>query len=613
MKANLFFLLAWLLLFAGVSTQPLFAADRLLRFVGADASICVEASQLGERLPALTRSTLLGRLQNSSIYREWLKSTDYQKLEHARETVEKLTGKPIGQFAAELFGESLVLALYPVADGKLAGVLLTRAASEEVLEAALDAWRRAEPWELTRIEHAGQTYFRRAKPAKGKQRGEIQYYVAIGRLFAISDRESLIRQVIDLSQAPLKNKRTNTKTVGGANRENLFDSAFYQRARRSLSRDSVASVYVNPRQLDDLVKPKPHEPSPPQALVELWRRCESLVFGIRLDEEGIVLEAVAHYKASDASAQWSRLIEKTSGPPDFLQKVPRHALAAVAGRHDLAGLARLFLEQIKRAPESKRQQFNNLRQVARGLLLGLDLFDDVLPSLKANWGLYVVPAQQSRGDAPPVDGLMAFELPADAKPSSGDGKANLRDALHNGLNTGLNLLTALHNGTSPKVLAIVRNRKVSRPPQTDTVLLRWIEGFGPYQPAYAITPDHLVFSSSPKLIEEFLSAETGKRLISDPKFRRWRESFFPQANQIVFVNVAEVRDFIAAEREYFVRQAIRSESITAAEAKKRLKRLDDLLQLVDGAFIAGRIADDHVRLVLGVALDEPARQSDNAR
>ena len=603
MKAKAFFQLAWLLFFAFASSRPSLAADRLLRLVGSDVGICVEASNLGKRLPVLADSQLAERLQNSSFYRQWRESKDYRKLEHAREIIEKLTGKPFEQFATELFGESVVLALYPAGGDKLAGVLLTQTSKEKDLQAALDAWNGAEPrHRLERLEHAGQTYFRRTKPPAGKKRGEVLYYVTLGRLFAFSDTESLIQQVIELNRASTGNGPTNAKAAGDAGRECLFDSASYQTARRSLSPDSVVSVYLNPRQLDDAIKPKPHEPDPPQALVEIWRRCESLVFGIRLGE-GIVVEAVAHYKQSDASGKWTRLIERTSGPPDFLQRVPRNALAAVAGQHDLDGLSQLVLEQM---PKPKRQQLNAFRQIARGLLLGLDLFDDVLPNLKPNWVLYVVPAQQSRGDAPPVDGLLALELPADAKPNAARRKANLRDALHNGLNTALHLAVAAHNGKSPKVPAIVRDTEVPYPGQTDKVLVRWIEGMEPYQPAYAITPNHLIFSSSRKLIEEFISTEPEERLISDDGFQRWRESFFPQASQVLFVNVARVRDFVAGHREYFVRQAVRRKTVDAAEAARRVKRLDDVLQLADGAFMAARIADDHVRLVVGVALAEPA-------
>ena len=50
-------------------------------------------------------------------------------------------------------------------------------------------------------------------------------------------------------------------------------------------------------------------------------------------------------------------------------------------------------------------------QVSRGLLLGLDPFEDVLPAFRENFCAYIVARTDAKPDELPIDGLIGAELP----------------------------------------------------------------------------------------------------------------------------------------------------------------------------------------------------------
>ena len=50
-------------------------------------------------------------------------------------------------------------------------------------------------------------------------------------------------------------------------------------------------------------------------------------------------------------------------------------------------------------------------RLSAAFLLGLDLFDDVLPKFRPNWGFYLVPREPLDKEAVPVEALLAIQLP----------------------------------------------------------------------------------------------------------------------------------------------------------------------------------------------------------
>ena len=560
-------------------------ANQLLKLVGSDVGLCVEMSQLKDRLPQAAESDLFKRFQATTVYRQWTAGKDYRKLMEARQGIEKLSKKPFGQFASELFGESVVLAVYPVPQGEPVGVLLIQTASVEALESGLAVWSRVEKQKTSQRKYAGHVYFQRTKPAHRKRASETQYYFKQNRSLAVSDSEKMIQRVIGLANAETARQDAS-----------LVDSPTYRKAIGSLSADNTVSVFFNPRAWDrQVLKESSKEP----VLAALWRRFESMALGIRV-REGIIIEAVINYESPTGADNWSKFVTKTQGSPQFLKKVPERALAAFAGRFHATGIDATLTQTMN---QREKKQWDSFRQVSQGLLLGLDLFNDVLPQFRPNWGGYVVRREKLQPGAVPVDGLLAFQIPpvANAKTESNKQHATVRAALDNALNTGLNLLTAFHNSKSPQEAATVRTDREAN------VSVRWIDRLGLYRPAYALTQDYLVFASSPRLIRDFVSSDATKSLHASSEFQRWSSTYFPEANQVLFLNVAQFRSFLSANWKFFVEQTSDSGSQNAQEVADKLSRFDDVLQLLDAAFVTAHIGKNRIHLIMGGTTTPAAR------
>ena len=334
-----------------------------------------------------------------------------------------------------------------------------------------------------------------------------------------------------------------------------------------------------------------------------WQRFQSLAIGVDL-QSGIVVEAVAQYESANSTKLWSEFVRKTNGAPEFLKKVPRRAIAVFAGRYDPQAIAGLLMHATSEREQKKLRSF---RQVSQGLLLGLDLVDDILSEMKTNWGIFVVAPEQLQPGGIPFDGLMAFELPKVAPDEASPRRTvTVRSALDNGLNTALNLLAAYYNGKAPKVIAIVRSDR------QNAAMIRWIDSFGPYQPAYALTADYLIFASTPRLISEFINAKTDESFSTSVQYEVTASNYFSDGSHVLFVNVAALRELLANNKDFFVSHASEMHSLNEQAIRKKLERVDDIVRLIDTGFVAVHIESDRIRLILGGLVNRvPPRSTRN--
>lgn len=564
-------ILLWLLgASAGIAGAP---ETSLLRLVGTDAGLCVEVVGLRERWPEFVDSELVRRVRRSAFYEQWLSSPDYQKLRKAQRRLEALVERPAGRFLRDLFGESVVLAIYPAGGHPARGVLLLKASDEQTVRHALEAWSRAEPAETVSLTFAGEAYFQRTRQPQGEREGETQFYWTSGSLLALSDNEGMIRRVIELA-------------VSMADTDRLSESAEYSRAVGSLSPDCAVKVWFNPRAWDDAFRVG-NDPSR-VLLAAIWRRCESIVAGARL-QSGVVFEVVAHYDGSDLPPHWSRFVEAAGGRPRYLHRVPQTALVAFVGRPGLAALGDWISVQFD------GRQGNATRQVSRGLLGGLDPFTDVIPELGPDWCAYLVPDESAAAEEIPVGGVMALSLVPEGRDSASE---RLRSALDAAVHQALGIVAAIHNAGGPERAAIVESE--ARPQET----VRWIEEIGPWQPAGVVGPDALVVGSSPEAATEFLELDSQQSLPSVSGFEDWRIRFFPEENQIAFLNLVAVRDLLQSHRPFFLTHTARSQSQSESEAEEHVGNLQDVLAIADAAFAAAAIDHQRLRIVCGLVTDD---------
>ncbi|MCH8827997.1 MAG: hypothetical protein IID45_00305 [Planctomycetes bacterium] len=580
--------------------SPLTAAgregDALLKLVADDAGLCIQLNNLDSQLTKFHRSEMFRRLTKTSLYKSWRSGSDFQNLEKAVAQIESLTGKPLRRTAGELFGRSVVLAVYPRAESKPIGVLITRASSPKQLQDALDVWKRAAPRDvLTVVPYRGHRYTRRTSKKPEQPEGKTVYYVVLDDVFALSDRESAIQQLIRL--ANLKPATTDGKNAGRRGESALrplLDLPKYRAARRSLTGRPVATLFFNPRAWDAVVNIQQDGTGKNPVLTFLWKHCRSVIVGVRM-ERGIVAEVIADFSGKEMPLSWRRFVRRTSGSGEFLSRVPARALLAISGRFDSS-----LLTDLIRADAKKNPQWEEARKYGRALFSGLDVFDDVLPNVKENMGLFIVPKPVTKKDRVPFDALMAMEIAALSK-SSPAAVRRFRERLEKGLSNGLAFLTTLYNIKKPsETPATVQSET------RNGTRIRWIDRVGDFQPAVALTANNLVVAGSPRLIREFLApAEKAALLVASDDFRHWRQMYFPGDNQIVFLNLRLLREHLRSHRGFLLQWFSKTQSVPAKTSATRLNRVLDLLQVFDGAFLAARVDEKRVHLVIGGVLSKP--------
>ena len=97
-----------------------------ISLVGNDVGLCVQFNNLNRHLDNFEQSATYRRLASTTVFKAWQKSADHKILQSAISQIEKITGKPLGKRAKDLFGKSVILAVYPQAEKEPAGVLLQR-------------------------------------------------------------------------------------------------------------------------------------------------------------------------------------------------------------------------------------------------------------------------------------------------------------------------------------------------------------------------------------------------------------------------------------------------------------------------------------------------------
>jgi hypothetical protein len=632
------------------------AMDQLVRLVGPDAGLCLEVPRLDETLTAFKQGEFFRRLQRSKFYAEWTAaSPKNQGIANLATFVDILSAKPARPFVRDVLGTAVVIAAYTQPGPEMSAILLSQAVSHESLEGAIKVWIHAEECRVETVQFGHFTYRKRVSAEKTDHAGLTLYYATLDRTLLLSDREELVRRALILSG------QTATHST-------LFDLPAYQQSRRSLSTNCAVRAYINPRAFDEIlgidpepasvpnpakersaVKARAGQPSVKSSVCKVveaaWRRFEWLALGVEIDR-GIVLEGVAHYSSAGLSKEAERFLRSVSGTAEIFPQAPSNACVVLASRQPFGGLFRGTLK--RQAKQWLSADFESVRQVSRGLLLGYDLFDNIVPLIRGNVGGYLVPRYGAKPGELPFEGLVAAELSerppaAPAKvgiPQPGQPSATkdinpkthrepvavtanpsldqptAREAIENALNTGLNYLAARFNMTAKGAPAIVRTEFA----QNAGTQIRWVDGLKACQPAYAQTPRFLLLATNPQLVRNFVARQATNTTNSSPNHdeqgRAVRSEasnsiqvlarrYFPTENQVLYIDAAAIRRMIAAHRAELVQYASSTCLISPAAADESLSQCLDIAGVVDKVFAAMRLGDGTARIVIGGIVNGP--------
>jgi hypothetical protein len=547
----------------------------LAQLVSADVGLCVEVNDLKSRLNQLPSAEWFRRARQLSLVRQWEQGPEFTKLQAGKEVLEALLNQPLERFAAEMFGESVLLAVTPSRDGKPVAVLLSRAEREDSWDRALRRWDQLETHDVQSLSAFGRGYERRRKVLDGRKVGVDVFSAKLGRTLAISDSEEQIQEVLGRAADAADTNRSAT----------LARSLLYRRASESLPANCLLRAFVNPRIWDVEIR-RTHASD--KWLVALWQKLEWLTFGVEI-RDGIIAHAVVHHETGDLPRVWQEFVEAANADNDLAARLPSQTL--------LAGELRLnprLLNWLRTLDPSEKAQrdWQTFAKVSHGLL-GRDLFDEFLPHLRPGLGLAVVPRPTLDTQAAPVAGLLSLPLSFPETNADREGRPELRESLDGALLTLLNITSLSHNSRNPETTAVLR---VS---QNEAGTLRWLDKLGPYRPAYGISTEHLLLASDPRLITSFWNSSTTPPLKTEPLFAAIRERPLKDHQHWLFLHCQAARQFLADRHEPLRRQMVDWRKLDEASADRHLERLRELLSPFDAAFAGAKIAPGEVRLTVG--------------
>lgn len=565
-------------------------AGGLSRLISADVGLILEIPRAQQELSRISASPLLGRICGSSIFNDWKNGPDYRKLNKIRGTVEKLTGKPFRETVGELLGRDVVVALFPRAGGKIDFVFLTRATDSATLSKAVEIWDHASKHRLSKISYRGHSVRARVEPTAAGKKIVPLYWVQLDAIFALSGTKSEIQRVIDLHMTHME-LRSNESTKQSAVVEkprSITDEEIYARFRGNASEKNIATLFVSPRRWDPLFTGVAQTDACAKTLRAAWRQIESIGWEVQFSDAAEISTTI-RYRTPEQSAGWQHYLDRLRGPTEFLQHIPQDALLAVAGRHDLAGGMSALMAHV--LDNKQREEWEKFRRITRGLLLGQDLFSDVLPTLGPNYGGYVIATPQAKSGEFPICFVGAVELPQPEAAVAN--QPPLRKSIDNAVNTWMNYLAALHNSRHPRTPVLIETSEETN------VTLRWISGLKKIQPAYAMTNGHLLISSMQRTVDGFVELQPADSLGAQPHFAAVAKDYFSKSDQVLYLNLVQMRKFLQEQRATVAAKIARAHSLSPQQAEQRLDRLNDLLRIFDAAFFTVTTRRDSIRVTLG--------------
>jgi hypothetical protein len=501
--ASLFFL-------AGVLSAEILPVD----LVGADAGLVIEVHDPLRTWNEFQQDELFRRWSATSLARDVANSEPMKRWREIDVQVTEATGVSLTDQLTELCARELVLALFLPPTGEPQGVLITRASSPAAIERFVATGAALDPdITIQTHEHRGEKYFSRLTAGPKQTR---LFYVSFGDVFALSDHEPRIQQVIELKQSPAKATNPSPR---------MTSVEAYRMAANSESQSPAALRAVLVAAPWQRVWQESAENDAGAAwMAKTWPAIHAISVDVRT-EVGLHVVSQVHVDPDRTGKDWQAWTASTPSPQQFLVAVPPAAVLAAAGGVHFQPLMKTVSEI---ASESDREGFKRGRRLLRGFLGGKDLFTDILPALTHDFGMYLVPAEHVQRQTFSSMAVLQFRFPPQPEAKE------MFLALDQALSSGLALISAQANeadgdGEPTTVHSDVAEGKI----------LRWLQSPQPIGVAYQLTPEGLLISRTPELLRSHQTERPADAASS--VFLAARDKWFPDAGQILVVDVERLR------------------------------------------------------------------------
>lgn len=501
----------------GADPRP---ADDLLRLVPPGVGITIIVEDLRANAPAVLASPLAQSLAQWPAVRAWLGSSHGKQLLQAHRDIETLLGLPLTRVRDDVLGDAAVLALVLPHGERVEnarGLLLTRVRDRAVLDRLLTGINAAELREgpLQQVDnrvHQGRAYsLRRFRP---NTKPDEAYAILDENIFVWSNSEAIIQGVID---------RRATSTDGG-----LLQEPRVARLAASQPPNALVRALVDPRFLERFVTQPPEKDNPGEAWLRRYLGAADCLGLTLIWRDGPVVELIEHRAPERLDEPLRRWAARSGNLDTLLPRLPANAPIIAAAHLDANAFYDIVLSLIR---AGDRPQFDAFLQIAKGLLLGHDLRDDILPAL----GPSAVGFLNFTNDGTPQAGLL---LPLSEQ------NETTGPAITNALRSLLALTALAEANEKAKPARAIETRKIG---DIDVTLLSGLAA----SPAFAIRPGWLALALG-------LDSDAVAALLADgpPTCPPWlstlRADRFPQSETFLAVDLSTLSQIAEQHRDTLI-------------------------------------------------------------
>jgi hypothetical protein len=549
---------------------PAFAAgpaDGLFRLVPPDAAATLAVEDLRSRTREFFDSPVAQGFRRLPAFQAWIASGRFARFQAAARKLERALGENVATIRDELLGDAVVLALRVPANGRAeeaSGLLLARASNRPLLDRLIrginDAERRTgELTSLTVLTHSGVSYWERAfRPASGKP---TEYYSVLSNdIFAWSNSRDLIEGVIRRSSG---------------SEPSLADTAKFQQLRNRLPAQALASLFVAPRFLTQVVaasarREKPVGDRAGELIGRYLGAMEYLGVSLRW-RDGIVLETeeiLDPGKLDPWVRQWAARQGEIS---PALRRAPEGALAMASVHVDWSAI----LDAVRSlVPEPHEPRVDNMLVALDGILLGRDFGSEIVPHLGPGALAYLEAADGERNDNGPPGATLSKVLLI-----GHDNAPGLTAAVENALRTYLAVYA----------LGPQDARKQLRFEQRD-VGGRYVTALAPATPlAFATEGDRIIVASSAAAVARAIMQAANP---TEGPLEQLRAARFPRAGSFACINVLRLHDYIVETRAAIAARLAAGNKHSLEDARRDLDEAIALLALFRQAYATSDMEAD---------------------
>ena len=551
-------------------------ADTLsaLDLVAPDAAFCLEIPDLDANWAELEKEPMVDRLRGLPTFQRLLDSQVLQRWNSLEERASNIATQSLASQLRNLFAKSLVLAIYVPASRTPQGILVGEANNPQIINTVFTTLNKLEPKQVSVKKQYGKHRYIERK--RNPETQETLYFASSDRWFAVSDQESLIHAVMDrFATATMSNPPMSLP-------DSLRQSESFVRNRSRLGNGGAAYIHINARHWDGSFEESSRGSQDQLSPALIWKRIESLA--ARVDfKRGLTCNSVIQLEKERLPKEWSQVVKTASADSNPSTRIPADAVAGFNGHLELAPIAQFALNQVR---FNETSDFARMRRIAQSLFNGHDLFQTILPTLARDVHGYVVARKSTPSAGIDLDAKFAFNFHAP------DDHRILAD-IHQGLETGLNLLAAYSSSEGQQVVIVQRD-------QTPTTQLQWLSEGAILPLAIGSNGQQLVLAGSPELVRRKFTESPNQ---PPSRLTQHAKRFFPKANQLIWFDTARIRQLLEEDKTVLARLIYWSSSRESQQLADQLDQWRPLLNAADSLFVAGRLNNDHLHVTFGCGLD----------